>query len=72
MILAACLLLLQFYSDEDDYEYVLHVLLPNALEELTALTHLSLDGHNLPLCPESVAYLPALKRLDLEMNEGLT
>lgn len=74
MIPAACLFVLQFYSDEDDYKYVLHLLLPNALEELTALTHLSLAGHDLPLCPERVAYtyLPALKRLDLEMNEGLT
>lgn len=39
---------LQFFSDEDAYEYVLHLLLPNALEELTALTRLSLEGHNLP------------------------
>ncbi|PRW59664.1 disease resistance N [Chlorella sorokiniana] len=62
----------QYYRDAEDYEFVLEELLPDALAELTGLTQLDLRGHNMPVCPESLAYLPALKHLDLCRNEGLT
>lgn len=63
--------LLQYYLHAADHEYVLEELLPNALGQLAALTSLSLNGHDMPVCPWSLAHLPQLKHLDIQWNEGL-
>lgn len=60
----------QFYVDAADCDYVLHKL-SEALAGLTALTALSLAGHDMPVCPASVAHLPCLKQLDVCLNAGL-
>lgn len=61
----------QYYEDEDDYKLVLEQLLPDTLSGLTALSALSLSGHDMPVCPATGAYLPALRELALGLNEGL-
>lgn len=61
----------QYYADEDSYKVVLEQLLPEALAGLTALTYLSLSGHDMPVCPASVAHLPALRELELAFSKGL-
>lgn len=69
---AVCTPLLQHYEDDEDYQFVMEALLPEALEEMTSLTLLALTSHDMPVCPWPLAHLPALKRVDLSSNEGLT